>query len=60
MERLDTEPEPSLAMRPPADTAVGLNGLRERALTRGVNPVLHWPARAILVPFFLIYFRRWE
>jgi glycerol-3-phosphate dehydrogenase (NAD(P)+) len=34
-----------------------LNGFREHALTRGVNPVLYWTLRAILVPFFLLYFR---
>jgi 1-acyl-sn-glycerol-3-phosphate acyltransferase len=30
---------------------------RIRALTRGVNPVLYWAARATLLPFFLVYFR---
>jgi glycerol-3-phosphate dehydrogenase (NAD(P)+) len=34
-----------------------LNGFRERTLARGVNPVLYWTVRAILVPFFLVYFR---
>jgi glycerol-3-phosphate dehydrogenase (NAD(P)+) len=34
-----------------------LSGFRERTLTRGVNPVLYWTLRAILVPFFLVYFR---
>jgi glycerol-3-phosphate dehydrogenase (NAD(P)+) len=34
-----------------------LSGFRERSLTRGVNPVLYWTLRAILVPFFLVYFR---
>src|SRR5271154_7012286 len=34
-----------------------LSGFHERSLTRGVNPVLYWTVRAILVPFFLIYFR---
>jgi 1-acyl-sn-glycerol-3-phosphate acyltransferase len=42
---------------PLTDTAAGLDGFRERALTRGVNPFLYWTLRAILVPFFLIYFR---
>src|SRR5271167_4198959 len=36
---------------------VTLAGFRERALERGVNPVLYWTVRAILVPFFVIYFR---
>jgi 1-acyl-sn-glycerol-3-phosphate acyltransferase len=34
-----------------------LHGFRQRSLTRGVNPVLYWTVRALLVPFFLIYFR---
>ena len=34
-----------------------LEGFRERSLTRGVNPLLYWTLRAILVPFFLVYFR---
>jgi glycerol-3-phosphate dehydrogenase (NAD(P)+) len=37
--------------------AAGLSGFRERSLTRGVNPLLYWTARALLVPFFLVYFR---
>jgi 1-acyl-sn-glycerol-3-phosphate acyltransferase len=34
-----------------------LQVFREHALVHGVNPVLHWLARAVLVPFFLLYFR---
>jgi glycerol-3-phosphate dehydrogenase (NAD(P)+) len=34
-----------------------LDSFREHALSRGVNPVLYWTLRAILVPFFLLYFR---
>ncbi|MGC2373212.1 MAG: lysophospholipid acyltransferase family protein [Solirubrobacteraceae bacterium] len=34
-----------------------LDALREKALTRGVNPLLYWPVRAVLLPFFLVYFR---
>jgi 1-acyl-sn-glycerol-3-phosphate acyltransferase len=30
---------------------------RENALTRRVNPLLYLPVRAILLPFFLLYFR---
>jgi 1-acyl-sn-glycerol-3-phosphate acyltransferase len=41
----------------PSDRQVSLNGFREHALTRGVNPVLYWTLRAVLVPFFLVYFR---
>ena len=36
---------------------VDLGGFRERSLERGVNPVLYWVLRALLVPFFLVYFR---
>jgi 1-acyl-sn-glycerol-3-phosphate acyltransferase len=34
-----------------------LSSFREHALRRGVNPILYWTLRAILVPFFLVYFR---
>jgi glycerol-3-phosphate dehydrogenase (NAD(P)+) len=34
-----------------------LSSFREHALARGVNPVLYWLVRAVLLPFFLIYFR---
>jgi glycerol-3-phosphate dehydrogenase (NAD(P)+) len=37
--------------------SVDLHGFRERSLRRGVNPILYWTLRAILMPFFLIYFR---
>ncbi len=37
--------------------SVDLSGFRDRALKRGVNPFIYWPLRAILVPFFLVYFR---
>ena len=36
---------------------VDLGGFREHALSRGVNPVFYRVLRAVLVPFFLIYFR---
>jgi glycerol-3-phosphate dehydrogenase (NAD(P)+) len=41
----------------PGERAASLSSFREHALTRGVNPVLYWTLRAILVPFFLVYFR---
>ncbi len=41
---------------PPSDPPVNLGGYRERSLTKGVNPVFYWALRALLVPFFLIYF----
>jgi 1-acyl-sn-glycerol-3-phosphate acyltransferase len=34
-----------------------MDELRERSLNHGVNPLVYWVARAILQPFFLIYFR---
>ncbi|HXC45503.1 MAG TPA: lysophospholipid acyltransferase family protein, partial [Solirubrobacteraceae bacterium] len=34
-----------------------LQAFREHALVHGVNPVLHRLARAVLVPFFLLYLR---
>ncbi len=36
---------------------VDLGGFRERSLNRGVNPVIYWVLRGLLVPFFLVYFR---
>jgi glycerol-3-phosphate dehydrogenase (NAD(P)+) len=36
---------------------VDLSSFRERSLNRGVNPVIYWVLRAILVPFFLVYLR---
>jgi 1-acyl-sn-glycerol-3-phosphate acyltransferase len=36
---------------------VRLEGLREHALGRGVNPLLYWIVRASFVPVFLVYFR---
>ncbi len=40
-----------------AARALRLNALREKALARGVNPLLYWLTRALLLPFFLVYFR---
>jgi 1-acyl-sn-glycerol-3-phosphate acyltransferase len=46
------------AERAPSDERVAnLGSFREHALRSGVNPVLYWTLRAILVPFFLVYFR---
>jgi 1-acyl-sn-glycerol-3-phosphate acyltransferase len=41
----------------PAASGTELSGFRERSLRRGVNPVLYWTLRAILLPCFLVYFR---
>lgn len=37
--------------------AAGLQGFRERSLASGVNPLIYWPVRLVLVPFFRLYFR---
>jgi 1-acyl-sn-glycerol-3-phosphate acyltransferase len=34
-----------------------LDGFRQHSLHKGVNPLLYWAVRAVLVPFFLVYFR---
>jgi 1-acyl-sn-glycerol-3-phosphate acyltransferase len=41
----------------PGERQASLSSFREHALRRGVNPILYWTLRAILVPFFLVYFR---
>jgi glycerol-3-phosphate dehydrogenase (NAD(P)+) len=41
----------------PGERQASLSSFREHALSRGVNPILYWTLRAILVPFFLAYFR---
>jgi 1-acyl-sn-glycerol-3-phosphate acyltransferase len=40
-----------------AEPRVPLSRFRERSLDRGVNPVIYWALRAILLPAFLVYFR---
>jgi glycerol-3-phosphate dehydrogenase (NAD(P)+) len=42
---------------PETKPAVSLDGFRERSLQRGVNPVIYWTLRSILVPTFLVYLR---
>ena len=42
----------------PAEGAgTDLAAFRERSLHKGVNPIVYWVLRAMLVPFFLVYFR---
>jgi 1-acyl-sn-glycerol-3-phosphate acyltransferase len=36
---------------------VDLDAFRDRSLNRGVNPVIYWTLRSLLVPAFLIYLR---
>jgi glycerol-3-phosphate dehydrogenase (NAD(P)+) len=50
------EPTAELAVQSEAP-ATDLRGFREHALSRGVNTFVYWPVRALLLPFFLIYFR---
>jgi glycerol-3-phosphate dehydrogenase (NAD(P)+) len=51
-------PQPvEIASEAPEGDGVDLGSFRERSLNRGVNPVIYWVLRALLVPFFLIYFR---
>ena len=59
MDRLHTErAQPQESERAqPDERAASLGSFREHTLTRGVNPILYWTLRAILVPFFLLYFR---
>jgi 1-acyl-sn-glycerol-3-phosphate acyltransferase len=40
-----------------APRARELQAFRRHAVARGVNPLLYWLARALLLPFFLLYFR---
>jgi 1-acyl-sn-glycerol-3-phosphate acyltransferase len=56
--RLGQEPDGAAGGADGAERAAAdLSGFRERSLNRGVNPVLYWTLRAILVPAFLVYFR---
>ena len=41
----------------PAARAGELQAFREHAVARGVNLLLYWLVRALLLPFFLLYFR---
>jgi 1-acyl-sn-glycerol-3-phosphate acyltransferase len=34
-----------------------LDGFREHALSKGVNPILYWVIRGVLFPLFRVYFR---
>ena len=54
---VDSDPRSGLEDRP-GDLEVGdLEGFRAHSLERGVNPLLYLLVRAVLLPFFLIYFR---
>jgi glycerol-3-phosphate dehydrogenase (NAD(P)+) len=49
--------ERELAQPAEADPATDLAPFRERSLSRGVNPFIYWPLRAVLLPAFLVYLR---
>ena len=38
-------------------SGVALDGFHARARVSGVNPIVYWLARAVLQPFFHLYFR---
>jgi glycerol-3-phosphate dehydrogenase (NAD(P)+) len=48
---------PDAPQADPRRPGVDLAGFRARSLERGVNPVIYWVLRGLLVPFFLVYFR---
>lgn len=54
---LSVDDTSSDAASSPVERALRLNALREHALARGVSPILYWLTRAILLPFFILYFR---
>jgi len=57
---MDERPADITATATPSEANKGaaeLTGFRKRTRERGVNPFFYWTARAILVPFFRIYFR---
>ena len=51
------EPQVLAALAREADASLDLGSFRERSLQRGVNPLIYWTLRAMLVPFFLVYLR---
>jgi glycerol-3-phosphate dehydrogenase (NAD(P)+) len=54
----EAAPAVELARAPAgANAGVRLSDFRERSLKKGVNPVIYWTLRAILLPAFLVYFR---
>ncbi|HWF33537.1 MAG TPA: lysophospholipid acyltransferase family protein [Solirubrobacteraceae bacterium] len=63
MERPQTRPDVSATRQAPADAAAApepranLGSFRDRSLHKGVNPILYWGLRSLLVPAFVIYLR---
>ncbi len=56
MDQLHSRPTP-VTDEAAAAAEVDLSGFRERALHKGVNPILYRLLRTLLVPFFCIYLR---
>jgi glycerol-3-phosphate dehydrogenase (NAD(P)+) len=54
---VDGSPSSNARIRPARGDPSALDAFRTRSLARGVNPLLYWCVRAILLPFFLLYFR---
>jgi glycerol-3-phosphate dehydrogenase (NAD(P)+) len=57
MEQIHEAQELAKRERAPAGASVDLGSFRERSLQRGVNPLIYWTLRAVLVPAFLVYLR---
>ncbi|HEY5343628.1 MAG TPA: lysophospholipid acyltransferase family protein [Solirubrobacteraceae bacterium] len=57
VDRLDVEHVRQDERAQPDGPAASLGSFREHTLRSGVNPVLYWTLRALLVPFFRVYFR---
>jgi 1-acyl-sn-glycerol-3-phosphate acyltransferase len=56
MEQTD-EPQTLVAHTGAEAASLDLGTFRERSLRRGVNPLIYWTLRAVLVPSFLVYLR---
>jgi 1-acyl-sn-glycerol-3-phosphate acyltransferase len=56
MEQID-EPQALVAHTAAHGASLDLGAFRERSLQRGVNPLIYWTLRAVLVPCFLVYLR---
>jgi 1-acyl-sn-glycerol-3-phosphate acyltransferase len=50
-------PRSARVEREPAARSAELDGFRAHALSKGVNPILYWSIRGVLLPCFLLYFR---
>jgi 1-acyl-sn-glycerol-3-phosphate acyltransferase len=57
MENRGVKEELVCSAAPLQKAGADLTAFRERSLHKGVNPIVYWTLRAMLVPFFLVYFR---